>query len=439
MALVELYRTTGEERYLRLASFFVEARGHHHLQDPRRHFSSIYFSDRIPVRETKYPEGHAVRAMYLAAGATDVAIETGDAELLTALRQQWNNMVAAKMYVTGGLGSRWEGEAFGDPYELPSDRAYAETCAAIASMQWSWRLYLATGEAKYCDLIERQLYNAVLPGVSLDGQAYFYVNALQVRSDAAIDDSRVPAGGRRAWFGCSCCPTNLMRTLASVHHYLASTTGNALQLNQYAGAVVSATLPAGAVELELTTNYPWDGDIRITVRETPAEPWTLSLRIPAWANSASVHINDDDPTQAQAGFDDLTRTWQVGDVVAVRLPMGPRLVRGQHRIDDVRGAVAIERGPLVYAIEQVDQPAGVAVDDIALVAGGELTERFDPGRLGGVPVVEFPGTQLGPGPGYRPATVDESTVQRLTVQAIPYFTWANRGAGPMKVWLPVAD
>ncbi len=438
MALVELYRTTGVERYLRLASFFVEARGHRHLKDPRRHFSSIYFSDRIPVRETTYPEGHAVRAMYLAAAATDVAIETGDTELLAALQQQWDNMVAAKMYVTGGLGSRWEFEAFGDPYELPSDRAYAETCAAIASMQWSWRLYLATGAAKYCDLIERQLYNAALPGVSLDGQAYFYVNALQVRSDAVVDDSRSPAGGRQPWFGCSCCPTNLMRTVASVHHYLASTAANALQLNQYAGATVSATLPAGEVVLDVATNYPWDGDIRITVREAPTQPWTLSLRVPAWANSASVSINGDVAWPAEAGYHDLTRQWQAGDVAQLSLPMRPRLVRGHHRIDDVRGSVVIERGPLVYAIEQVDQPAGVAVDDIALVAGGELTERFDPDRLGGVPVVEFTGTNNPPGgPGYQPATVDEPAAERLTAQAIPYFTWANRGAGPMKVWLPV--
>jgi DUF1680 family protein len=439
MALVELYRTTREERYLRLASFFIEARGHGHLQDPRRHFPSMYFSDRIPVRSTKYPEGHAVRAMYLAAGATDVAIETGDAELLAALRQQWDNMVAAKMYVTGGLGSRWEGEAFGDPYELPSDRAYAETCAAIASMQWSWRLYLATGAAKYCDLIEHQLYNAVLPGVSLDGQAYFYVNALQVRSDAVTDDSRSPAGGRQSWFGCSCCPTNLMRTLASVHHYLASTTGNTLQLNQYAGASVSASLPAGEVGLQVTTNYPWEGDIQITVRSAPAEPWTLSLRIPAWAHSASVRVNGGAAAEATAaGYHDLTRQWQIGDVVTLSLPMRPRLVRGHHRIDDVRGAVAIERGPLVYAIEQVDQPAGVAVDDIALVVGGELTDRFDPDRLGGVPVVEFTGAQFAPdGPGYQPATVQEAEPERLTVQAIPYFMWANRGVGPMKVWLPV--
>ena len=265
MAPVELYRMTSEPRYLALASYFVEKRRQRTLTDPTwQGWTSTYFSDRIPVRETEYPEGHAVRAVYFASGATDVAIETGDTELLSTLRKQWDNMVDAKMYINGSLSSRWEGEAFGDPYELPTDRGYGETCSAIGSMQWSWRLLLAAGEAKYADLIGRQLYNAVLSGVSLDGGKYFYVNALQVRSGAVPFDSRMPASGRKAWFGCSCCPTNLMRTVSTVHQYVATGSDGGVQVHQFA----SANIRSGRTLLKLRTNYPWNGDVTAEVAET---------------------------------------------------------------------------------------------------------------------------------------------------------------------------
>ncbi|BDZ49729.1 hypothetical protein GCM10025867_19700 [Frondihabitans sucicola] len=293
MALVELYRATGERRYLDLAKFFVEVRGHEILDKEFGHFGSTYLSDRVPVRETVTPEGHAVRAVYLAAGATDVAIETHDDELLRALAVQWDNMVGSKMYLTGGLGSRWDGEAFGDPYELPSDRAYAETCAAIASMQWSWRLYLATGDSKYVDLIERQLYNAVLPAISYEGDAYFYVNALQVREGAQVDDpgQRNPAHGRQHWFGCSCCPTNIMRTLASVHQYVASSNAHGIRIEQFTSAALDLETGVGLARLMMETRYPWSGEIAITVESGPADAWELGIRIPAWAEGATVTVD----------------------------------------------------------------------------------------------------------------------------------------------------
>lgn len=419
MALVELYRVTGEQRYLDLASYFVEMRGHRTLTDPTwQGWTSVYFSDRIPVRETVYPEGHAVRAVYFASGATDVAIETGDEELFEALRRQWDNMVEAKMYVNGSLGSRWEGEAFGDPYELPTDRGYGETCAAIASIQWSWRLLLATGEAKYADLIERQLYNAVLSGVTLDGNRYFYVNTLQVREGAVAYDDRMGAAGRQEWFGCSCCPTNLMRTLASWHHYLATGSGAGIQVHQYG----SATIDHGAARLRMTSDYPWHGEIEIAVEATGEDPWELSLRIPAWASGATLEVDGTPVPTASGEYARIARTWRVGDVVRLVLPTAPRTTRGHHRVDAVRGAVAIERGPLVYAIEHVDQDQ-ISVDDAALTSL-DLAEEWRDDLFGGIPVVTGPARNL-----------PDGEVTRLV--AIPYFMWANREIGPMKVWLPL--
>lgn len=422
MALVELYRVTEEKRYLALASYFVEKRGHGTLVDPSWHnFALTYFSDRIPVRETEYPEGHAVRAVYFASGATDVAIETGDTGLLTALRKQWDNMVAAKMYINGSLGSRWEGESFGDPYELPTDRGYGETCAAIASMQWSWRLLLATGEAKYADLIERQLYNAVLSGVSLDGSRYFYVNALQVRAGAIASDSKMPASGRKEWFGCSCCPTNLMRTVSTIHQYVATSAGGGVQIHQY----TTADIRSGTTLVKTTTNYPWTGEVTVEIAETAAEPWELAIRIPAWAEGATLAVNGETLAVTAGEYARTSRRWRPGDSLTLTLPMAARQVHGHHRVDAVRGAVAIERGPLVYAIEQVDQMPGVTVDDVELLQGRQVLEERAQ-LFGGIPALRLP-ARVGPaGP---PATLT----------AIPYFMWANREVGPMRVWLPLAE
>ena len=420
MALVELYRVTGEDRYLKLASYFVEKRGHKTIFDPTwQGWTSTYFSDRLPVRETEYPEGHAVRAVYFASGATDVAMETGDTELLDALCRQWDNMVEAKMYVNGSLGSRWEGEAFGDPYELPTDRGYGETCAAIAATQWSWRLLLATGEAKYAEMIEHQLYNAVLSGISLDGKKYFYVNALQVRECAVVVDSRMPANGRQAWFGCSCCPTNLMRTFASLHQYIATSTPEGIQLHQFA----SAEIRTDAAVLRVSTDYPWDGRVSIEIVETTDTPWELAIRIPQWAENAVLDVAGEESSPAPGGYARVKRHWAPGDKVSLQLPMEPRLVTGHHRVDAVRGAVAIERGPIVYAIEQVDQASGIIVDDVAL-RPGRIDVETEGGPFG-VPWLSVPAQVMPNGPS-------------VQLTAIPYFMWANRELGPMRVWLPVA-
>ncbi|WP_329001864.1 glycoside hydrolase family 127 protein [Kribbella sp. NBC_00709] len=404
MALVDLYRETGTAAYLELASYFVEARGHGLLTPPGHH-GPAYFQDHLPVRQVRTIAGHAVRALYLAAGATDVAVETSDAELLEALQTTWQTMVESQMYLTGGVGSRWYGEAFGDPFELPPDAAYCETCAAIAGVQWSWRLLLATGESKYADLIERTLYNAVISGVSLTGDRFFYVNTLKVRADAFADDQRSAVGGRQPWFGTACCPPNVMRTLSSLDQLVATSDDDGVQVQLYAPASVAADIPVGHVGFEVATEYPWHGTVRVRITSAPDEPWTLGLRIPAWADSHRVTIN---------GFEGpLRRVWSVGDEVVLELPVAARRTRPDERIDSVRGCVAIERGPLVYCFEQQD--ADVVLDS-AVVAAGELIEREQPELLGGVTTVEVPGRD---GP----------------LTAIPYYAWANRTVGTMTVWI----
>jgi hypothetical protein len=439
MALAELFRLTGDPADLALARYFVDARGHGILaaQHTDRFASSTYYSDRVPVRETTTPEGHAVRAVYLAAGATDLALETGDAELLAALRGQWTAMTGTKMYLTGGLGARWEGESFGDPFELPPDRAYAETCAAVASMQWAWRLLLATGEAAYADLMERTLYNGILPGISLSGDRFFYVNALQLRADASgVEDSRMVANGRQPWFGTSCCPTNTMRTLATLAHYLTTSSGDGLQLHQYAPMRVRTTVggAGGAgggggqpIELDVATEYPWDGRVEVEVRAGGDAPWTLTLRVPAWAAGAELAVNGQPAgVAAEPGtYAAVRRRWARGDVVTLTLPMTPRLTRPDERNDGARGCAAIERGPLVYCLEQADQPDGAAVDTVSIDEGRiderTMMSRNQPGLLGGITTIDAPGRVAG---------------QPVTLTAVPYFTWANRGAGAMRVWIP---
>ncbi|HWG14609.1 MAG TPA: beta-L-arabinofuranosidase domain-containing protein [Streptosporangiaceae bacterium] len=430
MALTELFRLTGDPDDLALARYFTEARGHGLLAPVGldRFRGSTFYSDRIPVRDTTVPEGHAVRAVYLASGATDVAIEADDAELLAALRGQWQAMTETKMYLTGGLGAHWDGESFGDPFELPTSRAYAETCAAIGSVQWAWRLLLATGEAGYADLIERTLYNAILPGVSLSGDRFFYVNALQLRGDApAAEEPKVVANGRQPWFPTSCCPTNVTRTLSSLEHYFTTSSADGLQVHQYAPMRVRTTVGGEPVELDVATEYPWDGTVEFEVRAAaPAAPWTLSLRIPAWAAGAELAVNGRSAGEgAEPGrYAQLRRQWSPGDVVTLTLPMPPRLTRPDERIDAVRGCAAIERGPLVYCIEQADQDA--LVDEVR-IEDGPMTAVAEPGLLGGVTVVEAPGRASG-----------SPEAAAVTLRAVPYFSWANRDIGAMRVWIPRA-
>lgn len=437
MALVELYRETGTQSYLDLADWFVHRRG---TGQTAPGGSAAYFSDRVAVSEQTTVEGHAVRAVYLAAGATDLAVERGDDRLLAQLQRQFAAMWATKTYLTGGLGARWDGEAFGDPFELPSDRAYAETCAAIGGIQWAWRLLLATGDAGYADAIERMLCNGFLSGVSLSGTEYFYVNPLQLRGDALPDGDRSPAHGRRGWFACACCPPNIMRTLASLDAMIATASADdGMTVHQYAPAAIRS----GNRAVSLATDYPWDGTVDVTIERTGGDSWPLRLRVPAWARGARLTVGGDTREVDSGAYAEVSRAWAAGDRVRLELPMTARVIEADPRVDAVRGCVAVERGPLVYAFEQADQAAGVSIDDLELAPDSELRPRRTD-ELGGVVLLEGQGgvrpraQRSWP---YRAAGVAEArpASTSVPVTAIPYYAWANREVGAMRVWVPRRD
>jgi hypothetical protein len=428
VALVELFRHTGERRYLELAQTLTARRGQGQFAGGR--YGLDYYQDAEPVRESHSIRGHAVRALYLAAGVADICAETDDGDLLRANLAQWDDLASAKTYLTGGVGSRHVDESIGDPYELPPDRAYCETCAAVASIMWNWRLLLVTGESRFADLIERTLYNGFLSGLSLDGRAFFYANPLQSRGGLA----------RHAWNPVACCPPNVMRLLASVQQYCATTDATGIQLHQYTSAAIHAADPSGEpVELRVATRYPWEGSVEIEVVRGSEQDWTLSLRIPAWAAAATL---DGEPVDS-GGYARLRRRWQAGDRIVLALDVSPRLTAANPRIDAVRGCLAIERGPLVYCIEDGDLPDGLELSDVRLDAGSALTDAGPIDGLAGMPGVTGAGTvqdldgwqklEYRDTRGLRTAGPPPTAARLL---AVPYFAWANRGTGAMRVWIP---
>lgn len=441
-ALVELYRETGEKRYLTLAGFLLDNRGHGWLGPSFRFNSSAYFQDRVPVREASEVEGHAVRALYLTAGVADVYLETGEQALLDALERQWTDMTTRKAYLTGGVGARHHAESFGKPYELPNDLAYCETCAAIASIMWAQRMLLITGEARFAEQAERALYNAVLSGISLDGSLYFYVNPLADNGEAEYVHRGGPS--RKPWHNVACCPPNVMRLFASLGHYLATRDANGLQIHQYGAAQISTDLlGGGAVTLRMETEYPWNGRVQIDVQETPSSAWTLSLRVPSWSSSSAVRLNGQalDVAAGANGYLQIERQWAAGDVLDLELDMAPRLVEAHPWVEATRGCAAIERGPLVYCLEQVDQSAPVYDLQIDTTSPLETAWRGD--LLEGVQTVRASGYVVDKsaweGRLYRPlqnSAQEPRTSVALT--AIPHYAWANRGPNAMKVWLPRA-
>jgi hypothetical protein len=442
MGLTELYRETGERRYLDLARFFLDQRGHGWL-GPGRYNSAAYYQDRVPVREAAEVEGHAVRALYLTAGAADVHLETAEAALLTALDRQWADLVSHKLYVTGGVGSRHLGEAFGQPYELPNDLAYCETCAAIASILWSWRMLLATGQARFADLIDRTLHNAVLAGVSLDGERYFYVNPLA--SNGRVEHLGRGGCRRKEWHLVACCPPNVMRLLASLGHYLATRDRAGLQVHQYAPARIATELPSERpLGLRMETRYPWEGSVRLTIEDGDGSAWTLSLRVPAWCGRATLRVNGGagEAEPDASGYLRLERTWRSGDVVEMDLPMHAGLIEPHPAIESTRGSVAIERGPLVYCLEQADH-GDTPIAELEIDPTAALASRWDPELLEGVVVLRAAGfrvdTSSWDGRLYRPFRSEAPPApQRVELTAIPYFAWANRKPGAMRVWVPRA-
>jgi uncharacterized protein len=432
MALVELYRETAEPCYLDQARLFIERRG----QQPPAIGGSPYHQDHLPFRELDAVTGHAVRMLYYCCGAADVVAETGEPAYREALDRLWRNMVTRRLYVTGGAGARWDGEAFGDDFELP-DRAYAESCAAIASVMWNWRMLQLEGEARFADLLETTLYNAVLPGLSLDGEHYFYQNPL-----ADPGSHR-----RRPWFDCACCPPNIARLLAALPAYFYSCSEEGLWVHLYAAGTVACNLGAGRrICLRQKTDYPWSGRIDFWFEEIEThgaregEEFTLYLRVPAWCRGATCAVNDGPTTAAEAGYVPLRRRWRPGDRVTLNLPMAPERLSAHPYIVNTQGRVALRRGPLIYCLEQADHP-GHDPRDLVLPTGAPLTTKWEPDLLGGVVTLQAPARIEVPCEAWRdhlyladpdaPAQAAEGAVLR----AIPYYAWANRSPGPMLVWV----
>ncbi|MFF8973896.1 glycoside hydrolase family 127 protein [Streptomyces sp. NPDC014995] len=444
-ALVELARATGEQRYLDQAALFVDRRGHGTLPDIE--FGRAYYQDDLPVRDATVLRGHAVRALYLAAGAVDVAVETGDEDLLAAVVRQWEATVARRTHLTGGMGSHHRDESFGDDFVLPPDRAYSETCAGVASVMLGWRLLLATGEPRFADLAERTLFNVVAASPSEDGRAFFYANTLHRRRRGTVppadaESPRAESGLRAPWFAVSCCPTNVARTLALLPAYLATADDHGVQLHQYADAEIATHLTGGhGVALRVRTDYPSGGSVTVRVGRSPDHPWTLSLRVPAWTEGATAWLVDPDGGRRAVapGTAALTRLFRPGDEIRLELPVAPRWIAPDPRVDAVRGTVAVQRGPLVYCAESVDLPGGHEVDAVRVDPSVEPEDGPDdtvvaPGELagpGGPPDAVWP---------YRPLDrVAAPAAERTGVVLVPYHSWANRGPSTMRVWLPTAE
>jgi hypothetical protein len=431
MALVELYRATRERRYLEQAAEFVRRRGHGRLADIE--FGQAYFQDDVPVRDRRAFAGHAVREFYLACGAVDVAVETGDGELLAAIIGQWERTVAARTYLTGATGSRHEGESFGEDFELPPDRAYGETCASIASVMLSWRLLLATGQARFADLIERTMFNTVAAGVGQDGHSFFYSNPLALRrpgppADPDLVSRRAATGSRAPWFEVSCCPPNLSRLIGSLAGYHSTVDDGGVQVHQFWSATVDTAFARVSVE----TDYPWSGTVSLRLSRCAARPWTLSVRVPAWAGGALL-----DGRPVRPGYARLERAWRDGDEVRLELPMDARFTWPDPRVDAVRGCVAVERGPMVYCAESVDpgwssvpgvDPTRPPVPEPASEFGAQAVALRVSATAGEPPDGAWPYRSSAAGPQGDPGEL----------RLVPYHLWANRGPAAMRVFLPVA-
>jgi DUF1680 family protein len=435
LGLTELARLTGEEKYLDQAAVFVDRRGRGTLGEIP--FGQAYFQDDMPIRDASVFRGHAVRALYLAAGAVDVAVESDDEDLLAALIAQWEATVARRTYLTGGMGSQHTGEAFGDDFVLPPDRAYSETCAGIASVMLAWRLLLATGEARFADLIERTLHNVVATSPAPDGRHFFYANPLHQRVPGTVppedEESRRAGTSLRApWFLVACCPTNVARTLASLATYVATADDHGIQIHQYADCRIGTTIDGGRrVGVDVSTRYPADGTVTVRVTETDGKPWAVSLRVPGWVSGAEL-VDAGRRRHVGAGTVVVERSFTSGDEITLVLPMAPRWTRPDPRIDAIRGCVAVERGPLVMCVESVDLPDHRHVDDVRV----DLTvppQDDDGSVLVAVQIVDpvdrpWP---YGDGSGAEPAT--DAAVH---VPLVAYHGWANRGPSTMRVWIP---
>ena len=424
MALCKLYKVTGTRQYLDMAKYFVEETG----RGTDGHTLSEYSQDHKPILQQDEIVGHAVRAGYLFSGVADVASLTNDTAYFHALERIWENMAGKKLYITGGMGSRAEGEGFGPNYELNNMTAYCETCASIANVYWNYRMFLATGDSKYVDVYERALYNGVLSGVSLSGDKFFYDNPLESMGQHE----------RQKWFGCACCPGNVTRFMASVPQYQYASQGSDIFVNLY----IQGKGNVNGTELLQHTDYPWNGNVKITVNPKKNTKFNIRLRIPSWAKSRPVATNlynfadsakqyvvKVNGTKIQAytvdGYAVVNRKWKKGDVIELSFPMDVRRISANDNAEDDRGKYALERGPIVYCLEGKDQPDSMVFNKV-IIANTHIDTKFDAQKLNGI--IELTG---------KASKVEtDGTVKETTFKAIPYSTWNNRGADQMEVWIP---
>jgi uncharacterized protein len=433
MALVELYRTTRQPKYLDFARYLLSGveRERLKLKDSDIHY---IFSGKPFTSHTEF-EGHAVRALYAASGATDYFTETGDPAYKKTLDLLWTDLTMRKMYITGGVGSRSGGESFGDPYELPSEQAYAETCAAIANVMWNYRLLTLTGDARYADLLERALYNGVNSGLSLSGNMYCYRNPLASTGDKL----------RNPWYDTTCCPPNIQRLFESLPAYLYSSSREGVYLNLYHNSELDWHLDDGtALKLTQSTNYPWTGDVHLAVNPAHLANFTIYLRWPEWASSVDVQVNGQPisvPAVEKGSFVPITRSWHAGDSVSLSLPLQAVLMAANPRLTDDYGRVAVQRGPLVYALEQLDQN-GTSIADVFLKGNTSFTVEYRKDFLGGIAALKAPGfateKSMGDEPLYQPFTGATRPKHALNLTFIPYYAIGNREPTPMEVWVPIS-
>ena len=431
MALAKLYKVTGNEKYLATAKYFVEETG----RGTDGHRLSEYSQDHKPILEQDEIVGHAVRAGYLYSGVADVAALTNDSNYFKAITRIWDNMASRKLYITGGIGSRAQGEGFGPDYELHNHTAYCETCAAIANVYWNHRMFLATGDAKYADVLERALYNGVISGVSLSGDKFFYDNPLESMGQHE----------RAHWFGCACCPGNVTRFMASVPNYMYATQADDILVNLYIGSSADIDTEHNHVTIAQQTEYPWDGTVKLTVTPSQEGEWALRLRIPGWAaeqpvptdlyaftapisDGYSVYVNGSKAsTMTGDGYATLKRAWKAGDVVELRLPMEVRRIKANDNVVDDRGKLAIQRGPVMYCLEGKDL-ADSTVFNKYIPEDARFVCNFEPELLNGVMTLNTTAKQVNA----------DGSEQDVEVKAIPYSTWNNRGPAQMAVWIPAS-
>ena len=457
MGLVELYRTTKKKKYLELAETFINMRGKYSVEpDPSVRYRMVgdMVQERTPLREETEAVGHAVLALYYYAGAADVYAETGEQALIEALDRLWYNVVQKKMYITGACGQTHHGassqsdgatdfvhEAFLDEYMMPNLTAYNETCANICNAMFSFRMQNIHGESKYMDVVELVMFNSGLSGIALDGKNYFYTNPLRVLHSARdYAELSTETAERTPYIECFCCPPNLVRTISKLSGWAYSLTDNGLAVNLYGGNQLATNLLDGSkIQLHQETNYPWDGAITITIDECTDAAFDLLLRIPDWAKESSVQINGEALSlQTLPGqYLKINRNWAPGDAIELSLDMPITFIEGHARIEEVRNQVAVKRGPVVYCLEKIDLPTESNILDAYLPSNAKLEAVHRPDFLGGVTTIS---TEL---------KLRESSSDKMysvleapdwvdyQTQLIPYFTWANRGAHDMTVWLPI--